>query len=187
MCAAGAALTAGVWGYDGKNWKTLLSALVGMAVGGAIIWTVRNIGRLVLGQEAMGFGDVTLMCMFGAFLGWQACLIVFFLAPFAALYVGPGSLYILARQGNSLRAVLVHGRLGDNRSLVSYLGLGLRHFHPRLVRPPGYVRLLVAHRPHAFPNTDATRLYPGIARLISGFYRSLCSLARADNSSKRLT
>ena len=36
----------------------------------------------------MGFGDVTLMAMIGAFLGWQPCLVIFFLAPFAGLVVG---------------------------------------------------------------------------------------------------
>jgi hypothetical protein len=36
----------------------------------------------------MGFGDVTLMMMIGAFLGWQAGLVVFFFAPFAGLAVG---------------------------------------------------------------------------------------------------
>jgi prepilin signal peptidase PulO-like enzyme (type II secretory pathway) len=36
----------------------------------------------------MGFGDVTLMAMIGAFLGWQPSLIVFFLAPFAGLVIG---------------------------------------------------------------------------------------------------
>ena len=39
-------------------------------------------------KEAMGFGDVTLMAMIGAFIGWQATLIVFFIAPVAGLIVG---------------------------------------------------------------------------------------------------
>ncbi|MGD0655462.1 MAG: A24 family peptidase [Thermoguttaceae bacterium] len=88
MGAVGAVLIAGVWRHGGDNWRALFSALAGMAAGGGIIWSVRIIGRGVLNQEAMGFGDVTLMCMIGAFMGWQACLIVFFLAPFAALVVG---------------------------------------------------------------------------------------------------
>jgi leader peptidase (prepilin peptidase) / N-methyltransferase len=88
MGLAGALLTALVWYHGGDKWKALLSALAGMAASGGIIWIVRIIGRAVLNQEAMGFGDVTLMSMIGAFLGWQACLIVFFLAPFAALIVG---------------------------------------------------------------------------------------------------
>jgi len=88
MGVVGALLIAGVWKHGGDNWTALLTALVGMAVGGGIIWIVRIIGSVVLSQEAMGFGDVTLMSMIGAFLGWQNCLIVFFLAPFAALALG---------------------------------------------------------------------------------------------------
>jgi leader peptidase (prepilin peptidase) / N-methyltransferase len=88
LSVVGSLLIVGVWMRGGDNWEALLTALVGMAVGGGIIWAVRIVGRAVLNQEAMGFGDVTLMSMIGAFLGWQNCLIVFFLAPFAALAVG---------------------------------------------------------------------------------------------------
>jgi hypothetical protein len=58
-----------------------------MVFGGGLIWAVRIVGSSALGQEAMGFGDVTLMAMIGAFTGWQATLIIFFLAPFAAVLI----------------------------------------------------------------------------------------------------
>ena len=68
-----------------------------MAASGLLVWIVRIVSSAVLGREAMGFGDVTLMAMLGTLLGWQACLIVFFLAPFAGLVVGFASL--LLRRG----------------------------------------------------------------------------------------
>ena len=77
-----------VWWIGGVPWAGLLSALVGLVVGGGIVWAVRIIGALALRAEAMGFGDVTLMMMIGAFLGWQAPLFIFFLAPLAGLVVG---------------------------------------------------------------------------------------------------
>lgn len=80
------------WWHGGEHWEGLLTALVGMAVGGGIIWAVRISATAVLHREAMGFGDVTLMAMIGAFLGWQACILVFFLAPFAGLLIGVFSL-----------------------------------------------------------------------------------------------
>ena len=77
-----------VWYTGGDAWVGLLSSLTGMILGGGIVWAVRLIGSAALGKEAMGFGDVTLMMMVGAFLGWQASLMIFFLAPFAGLLVG---------------------------------------------------------------------------------------------------
>lgn len=88
MGVLGTLLVAGVWWFGGERWEGLLTSLVGMAAGGGIIWAVRLTASAVLHREAMGFGDVTLMAMIGAFLGWQACLIVFFLAPFAGLAIG---------------------------------------------------------------------------------------------------
>ncbi|HBT77685.1 MAG TPA: hypothetical protein DEB39_12360, partial [Planctomycetaceae bacterium] len=47
----------------------LFTALIGTAVGGGLVWSVRLIAGRVLRREAMGFGDVTFMAMIGAFLG----------------------------------------------------------------------------------------------------------------------
>jgi prepilin signal peptidase PulO-like enzyme (type II secretory pathway) len=77
-----------VWAIGGGAWAGLLTALVGLVASGGIVWAVRLIGTASLRREAMGFGDVTLMMMVGTFLGWQACLIAFFLSPFAALVIG---------------------------------------------------------------------------------------------------
>lgn len=66
----------------------LLSSLIGMTVGMATIWLVRIAGRVTLGREAMGFGDVVLMGFIGSIVGWQGAILVFFLAPFAGLVFG---------------------------------------------------------------------------------------------------
>lgn len=90
MGVVGSAAIALVWWLGDAQWAGLLSALVGMAASGGLVWAVRIIGTVVLGREAMGFGDVTLMAMVGTFIGWQASLIVFFVAPFFALLIGVG-------------------------------------------------------------------------------------------------
>jgi prepilin signal peptidase PulO-like enzyme (type II secretory pathway) len=79
---------AAVWYWGDKAWIGLLTALVGMAASGGLVWIVRKVGTAALQREAMGFGDVTLMMMIGTFLGWQACVIVFFVSPFAAVGIG---------------------------------------------------------------------------------------------------
>lgn len=64
-------------------------SLAGLVTGAAITWIVRATGRLLLGVEAMGFGDVTLMAMIGSFLGWQAVIFAFMLAPLCGMVLGP--------------------------------------------------------------------------------------------------
>lgn len=63
-------------------------SLAGLITGAGITWSARKISSIVLGQEAMGTGDITLMAMIGSFLGWQAAILVFMLAPVLGLTVG---------------------------------------------------------------------------------------------------
>lgn len=87
LALAGCAATAAVWLWGGAHWRALLTSLVGLAFGGGLIWSVRIVGGLSLRKEAMGFGDVTLMAMIGVYVGWQACLMIFFVAPFVAVAI----------------------------------------------------------------------------------------------------
>ncbi len=63
------------------------ASLLGLLVGGGLIWAIRIFGSLAFGKEAMGMGDAWLMAAVGACLGWMDATLVFFIAPFLALYM----------------------------------------------------------------------------------------------------
>ncbi|MGC4007343.1 MAG: A24 family peptidase [Pirellulales bacterium] len=86
----GAPAITAVWWRGGDPWRGLFSSLIGLFAGGFTIWAVRIVGKAALGREAMGFGDVTLMCLIGAVAGWQAVLPIFYAAPLAGLLLGVG-------------------------------------------------------------------------------------------------
>jgi leader peptidase (prepilin peptidase)/N-methyltransferase len=88
LLAVGLAAITAAWLVGGRRFLALESALVGMAVSGGIVWATRAGASRALGREAMGLGDVTLMAMVGAWLGWQPCVLVFFLATFLGLAHG---------------------------------------------------------------------------------------------------
>jgi len=67
---------------------SLLASVVGLLVGGGTTWAVRALGSYVFKKEAMGFGDVKLLAMIGAFLGWQAALLTLFLGCVFGAIVG---------------------------------------------------------------------------------------------------
>lgn len=81
----GSAVILSLWATTGRGWFGLLTGLIGMIAGALLIWAVRIVGSRSLKSEAMGFGDVTLMAMIGVYVGWQSCLVVFFLAAMYAL------------------------------------------------------------------------------------------------------
>lgn len=81
-----------LYGPDRPSWIAahphlhgFVSSVAGIVVGGGVVWLLRIIGHWAWKREVMGFGDVVLMAMIGSFLGWQATLMVFFVAPFCGL------------------------------------------------------------------------------------------------------
>ena len=65
---AGAALL-GVLGFEGAGFPSFAEAVFGAAAWGGLFVVLSWSGRFVFGADALGWGDVKLVTMFGAFLG----------------------------------------------------------------------------------------------------------------------
>lgn len=94
VLAAGLGIVAAAWAAGGDHWAGLVASLGGVLVAGLIVWLTRVGASSALGQEALGFGDVTLMAMAGSWLGWQACLLACFAAVFLGLLHGLGQVVL---------------------------------------------------------------------------------------------
>ncbi len=58
-------------------------AVVGAIVGFGVLYLVGFLGTMAFKEEAMGGGDIKMMGMVGAFLGWQGVLLTIFLGALA--------------------------------------------------------------------------------------------------------
>lgn len=76
-----------------------LDAVIGALLGAALPYAVIVLYRLVRGVEGMGLGDVKLLAMIGAFLGWQGALLTLCVGACAGAVVGIG--LVLAGRGKA--------------------------------------------------------------------------------------
>ena len=70
------------------------NAVLGLLAGGGSIYITGCIGDFVFKKESMGGGDVKLMAMVGAFLGWKLAILTYFLAPFFGAAIGIYAKYV---------------------------------------------------------------------------------------------
>lgn len=74
-----------------NSWSAVPSpfnSFIGILVGGGILLAVAWIYQLFTGKEGMGGGDIKLLAMIGAFLGWSAVLLTLFFASLSGSVVG---------------------------------------------------------------------------------------------------
>ncbi|MFO7813795.1 MAG: prepilin peptidase [Pelovirga sp.] len=69
-------------------WLAWYDSIFGILLGGGSLLAVAWIYEKLTGREGMGGGDIKLLAMFGAFLGWQAVFPIIFLASLAGTLVG---------------------------------------------------------------------------------------------------
>jgi leader peptidase (prepilin peptidase)/N-methyltransferase len=67
-----------------------LASLIGVLVGGGVLFAVAELYYRVRGIEGLGMGDVKMLAMIGAFLGWQLTLVTLVLASFSGSLIGVG-------------------------------------------------------------------------------------------------
>jgi leader peptidase (prepilin peptidase)/N-methyltransferase len=60
----------------------LVSALIGAAAFPLVLWGIGEAVSRAMGKDALGFGDVKMVAMIGAFLGWPASILTFALVGF---------------------------------------------------------------------------------------------------------
>jgi leader peptidase (prepilin peptidase)/N-methyltransferase len=100
---------AGLWPYV----KSLGQSLLGVLIGGGSIYAMGLLGDFIFKKESMGGGDVKLLAMIGAFLGWKLALLTFFVAPFF------GAVYGIAEKIRTKDSTIAYGPFLVLGALVS--------------------------------------------------------------------
>lgn len=68
----------------------LLNSILGVLVGGGILWGLAWASPYLFGKEGMGGGDIKLLAMIGAFLGWKPVLLTIMVGAVVGTAVGLG-------------------------------------------------------------------------------------------------
>jgi leader peptidase (prepilin peptidase)/N-methyltransferase len=74
-------------------------ALIGIVLGGLIPYAIAEAYFRLRGHEGLGMGDVKMLAMIGAFLGWKPMLLTLVLASFVGSIIGLG--FIAAGRGRT--------------------------------------------------------------------------------------
>lgn len=65
-----------------------LDSLIGILAGGGVLLLIASGYQLITGKEGMGGGDIKLLAMIGAFLGWQGVLLTIMVSSLVGTVVG---------------------------------------------------------------------------------------------------
>jgi leader peptidase (prepilin peptidase)/N-methyltransferase len=84
----------------------LVDALLGVALGGGVLWLIGEAYYRFSGYEGMGGGDVKMLAMIGAFLGWKLVLITLVLSSVAGSLIG---LFVILIKRGGLKYALPYG------------------------------------------------------------------------------
>lgn len=95
---------------------TIGSSLIGAGLGAGIVLAIRELYFRLRGEEGMGLGDVKLMAMIGAFLGWERALLTLVIGSFLGSVVG---IIIIAKEKGDLRFPLPFGSFLGIASIFS--------------------------------------------------------------------
>lgn len=96
----------------------VLDALIGALVGGGVLYLIAEVYFRLRHEEGMGMGDVKMLAMIGAFLGWKLTILTLILASLGGSFAGV--LLLISQRGN-LKAAIPFGTFLAAGALVASL------------------------------------------------------------------
>ena len=97
---------------------SLIGAAMGAVVGGGSLWLMGFLWEKLRGIEAMGFGDVKMMLMVGAFLGWRLTILTILMGALSGSLAGIAMMY---KRGRNLQMMLPFGIFLGIGAIISFL------------------------------------------------------------------
>src|SRR5262245_18227710 len=98
---------------------SLIGAVIGALAGGGSLWLMGYLWEKLRGIEAMGFGDVKMMFMVGAFLGWRLTILTILVGALSGSVAG--ILVMYNRGSRHLQMMLPFGIFLGIGAIVSLL------------------------------------------------------------------
>ena len=96
----------------------VVDAVIGVLIGGGVLWLIGEAYYRYSGQEGMGGGDVKMLAMIGAFLGWKLVLVTLVLSSFVGSIVG---LAVIVAKRGGMKHALPYGTFLALGALVASL------------------------------------------------------------------
>jgi leader peptidase (prepilin peptidase)/N-methyltransferase len=111
-------------------WTTPLESGIGILVGGGVLYGVAAGYYFLKKKEGMGGGDIKLLAMIGAFLGWKGALVALVVGAFAGSIIG---VTVMLLKGKDMKYAIPFGPFLSFGALCSLLyGAELLHWYLRL-------------------------------------------------------
>ena len=105
----------------------LFDSVVGVVLGGGILYLVAVGYHAWTGREGMGGGDIKLLAMIGAFLGWRGVLVTLLLGSFSGALIG---IALIVARGADARLPIPFGPfLALGAACALFFGDALIHWY----------------------------------------------------------
>ena len=85
---------------------TLFNSLIGILLGGGSLFLVATVYHWLFKREGMGGGDVKLLAMIGAFLGWKAVILTILLGSLIGSMIG---IMVMVSKGKDFKYAIPFG------------------------------------------------------------------------------
>ena len=85
---------------------TLVDSIIGAAAGAGVLLAIALTYKLIRKVEGMGLGDVKMMAMLGAVIGWEPLLPLFVLASVAGAFIG---IFVALRSAQGMQVAIPFG------------------------------------------------------------------------------